>query len=437
MKTKSVKKQKVNIVTLGCSKNIVDSEVLYSQLKANNIEVEHESVKDDADIVVINTCGFIDNAKQESVDTILRYIDAKNEGLINKVYVTGCLSQRYKPDLQKEIPEVDEYFGTMHLPQLLKALGADYKHELIGERSLTTPKHYAYLKISEGCDRPCSFCAIPIMRGGHLSKPIEQLVTETKNLVKNGTKELLLIAQDSTYYGLDIYKERKLADLLKSLSDIEGVDWIRLHYAYPSQFPLEVLDVMRERTNICKYIDMPLQHISDNMLKLMRRGITKSRTQELVDMVREKVPGITFRTTLIAGHPGETEQDFEELLRFVEQNKFERLGVFGYSHEEGTHSYSMPDSITAEEKEERVAQIMEVQQDISAAINQSKIGKTLKVLFDRKEGDYFIGRTEADSPEVDNEVLVKANHYVRIGDFADIRITHAEEFDLYGEPVSL
>lgn len=437
MKTKSVKKQKVNIVTLGCSKNIVDSEVLYSQLKANNIEVEHESVKDDADIVVINTCGFIDNAKQESVDTILRYIDAKNEGLINKVYVTGCLSQRYKPDLQKEIPEVDEYFGTMHLPQLLKALGADYKHELIGERSLTTPKHYAYLKISEGCDRPCSFCAIPIMRGGHLSKPIEQLVTETKNLVKNGTKELLLIAQDSTYYGLDIYKERKLADLLKSLSDIEGVDWIRLHYAYPSQFPLEVLDVMRERSNICKYIDMPLQHISDNMLKLMRRGITKSRTQELVDIVREKVPGITFRTTLIAGHPGETEQDFEELLRFVEQNKFERLGVFGYSHEEGTHSYSMPDSITAEEKEERVAQIMEVQQDISAAINQSKIGKTLKVLFDRKEGDYFIGRTEADSPEVDNEVLVKANHYVRIGDFADIRITHAEEFDLYGEPVSL
>ncbi|MBX7203955.1 MAG: 30S ribosomal protein S12 methylthiotransferase RimO [Bacteroidia bacterium] len=437
MKTKSVKKQKVNIVTLGCSKNIVDSEVLYSQLKANNIEVEHESVKDDADIVVINTCGFIDNAKQESVDTILRYIDAKNEGLINKVYVTGCLSQRYKPDLQKEIPEVDEYFGTMHLPQLLKALGADYKHELIGERSLTTPKHYAYLKISEGCDRPCSFCAIPIMRGGHLSKPIEQLVTETKNLVKNGTKELLLIAQDSTYYGLDIYKERKLADLLKSLSDIEGVDWIRLHYAYPSQFPLEVLDVMRERSNICKYIDMPLQHISDNMLKLMRRGITKSRTQELVDIVREKVPGITFRTTLIAGHPGETEKDFEELLRFVEQNKFERLGVFGYSHEEGTHSYSMPDSITAEEKEERVAQIMEVQQDISAAINQSKIGKTLKVLFDRKEGDYFIGRTEADSPEVDNEVLVKANHYVRIGDFADIRITHAEEFDLYGEPVSL
>lgn len=437
MKTKSVKKQKVNIVTLGCSKNIVDSEVLYSQLKANYIDVEHESANDDADIVVINTCGFIDNAKQESVDTILRYIDAKKEGLVSKVYVTGCLSQRYKSDLQKEIPEVDEYFGTMHLPQLLAVLGADYKHELIGERSLTTPKHYAYLKISEGCDRPCSFCAIPIMRGGHLSKPIEQLVTETKNLVKSGTKELLLIAQDSTYYGLDIYKERKLADLLKSLSDIDGVDWIRLHYAYPSQFPLEVLDVMRERSNICKYIDMPLQHISDTMLKLMRRGITKNRTQELVDTVREKVPEITFRTTLIAGHPGETEKDFEELLRFVEQNKFERLGVFGYSHEEGTHSYSMQDSITAEEKEERIAQLMELQQDISASINQSKIGKTLKVLFDRKEGDYFIGRTEADSPEVDNEVLVKANHYVRIGDFADIRITHAEEFDLYGEPVSL
>jgi ribosomal protein S12 methylthiotransferase len=437
MKTKSVKKQKVNIVTLGCSKNIVDSEVLYSQLKANYIDVEHESANDDADIVVINTCGFIDNAKQESVDTILRYIDAKKEGLVSKVYVTGCLSQRYKSDLQKEIPEVDEYFGTMHLPQLLAVLGADYKHELIGERSLTTPKHYAYLKISEGCDRPCSFCAIPIMRGGHLSKPIEELVTETKNLVKSGTKELLLIAQDSTYYGLDIYKERKLADLLKSLSDIDGVDWIRLHYAYPSQFPLEVLDVMRERSNICKYIDMPLQHISDTMLKLMRRGITKNRTQELVDTVREKVPEITFRTTLIAGHPGETEKDFEELLRFVEQNKFERLGVFGYSHEEGTHSYSMQDSITAEEKEERIAQLMELQQDISASINQSKIGKTLKVLFDRKEGDYFIGRTEADSPEVDNEVLVKANHYVRIGDFADIRITHAEEFDLYGEPISL
>lgn len=434
MKTKSTKK-KVNIVTLGCSKNIVDSEVLYSQLKANHIEVEHESVKDDANIVVINTCGFIDNAKQESVDTILRYVEAKQQGLVEQVYVTGCLSQRYKPDLEKEIPEVDQYFGSMHLPQLLKALGADYKHELIGERQLTTPQHFAYFKISEGCDRPCSFCAIPIMRGKHVSKPIEQLVKEAQHLARNGTKELLIIAQDSTYYGLDLYNDRKLPELLRSLSDVNGIEWIRLHYAYPSQFPLEVLDVMNERDNICKYIDMPLQHISDNMLKTMRRGITRKRTQELVDTVREKVPGIAFRTTLIAGHPGETEDDFEQLVEFVQYNKFERLGIFTYSHEEGTHSHTLADDVPQEVKEERAAVIMELQQDISANINRSRVGQTLKVLVDRKEGNHFIGRTEFDSPEVDNEVLISAQHYVRVGDFVNVHIDSAEEFDLYGTPV--
>lgn len=434
MKTKT-RKKKINIVTLGCSKNIVDSEVLYSQLKANNIEVEHESAKDDANIVVINTCGFIDNAKQESVDTILRYVEAKQQGQVEQVFVTGCLSQRYKPDLEKEIPEVDQYFGSMHLPQLLNALGADYKHELIGERSLTTPQHYAYLKIAEGCDRPCSFCAIPIMRGKHVSKPMEQLVKEAQHLVKNGTKELLIIAQDSTYYGLDLYNDRKLPDLLRALSDVNGVEWIRLHYAYPSQFPLEVLDVMRERENICKYIDMPLQHISDNMLKTMRRGITRKRTEELVDMVRQKVPGIAFRTTLIAGHPGETEDDFEQLADFVKQSRFERLGIFTYSHEEGTHSHTLADDVPQEVKEERAATIMEIQQDISAQVNKSRVGQTLKVLIDRKEGNHFIGRTEFDSPEVDNEVLIPAENYVRIGDFVQVKITSAEEFDLYGTPV--
>lgn len=434
MKTKT-RRKKINIVTLGCSKNIVDSEVLYSQLKANNIEVEHESVKDDANIVVINTCGFIDNAKQESVDTILRYVEAKQQGQVEQVFVTGCLSQRYKPDLEKEIPEVDQYFGSMHLPQLLNALGADYKHELIGERTLTTPQHYAYLKIAEGCDRPCSFCAIPIMRGKHVSKPIEQLVKETQHLVKNGTKELLIIAQDSTYYGLDLYNDRKLPDLLRALSDVNGVEWIRLHYAYPSQFPLEVLDVMRERDNICKYIDMPLQHISDNMLKIMRRGITRKRTEELVDIVRQKVPEIAFRTTLIAGHPGETEDDFEQLADFVKQSRFERLGIFTYSHEEGTHSHTLTDDVPQEVKEERAATIMEIQQDISAQVNKSRVGQTLKVLIDRKEGNHFIGRTEFDSPEVDNEVLIPAENYVRIGDFVQVKITSAEEFDLYGTPV--
>ncbi len=436
MKTKR-KQDKVNIITLGCSKNIVDSEVLYSQLKANDFNVEHESAKDDANVIIINTCGFIDNAKQESIDTILRFAEAKQEGKIDKLYVTGCLSQRYKPDLEKEIPDVDEYFGTLHLPQLLKTLGADYKHELVGERLVTTPSHYAYLKISEGCDRPCSFCAIPIMRGKHVSKSFEQIEQEVKGLVKRGTKEILLIAQDSTYYGIDLYGERKLADLLKRISDIEGADWIRLHYAYPSQFPMEALDVIRERDNICKYIDIPLQHASDNMLKIMRRGITAKRTQEVVDSIREKVPGIAIRTTLIAGHPGETEQDFEDMLKFVERNKFDRLGIFTYSHEEGTHAGTLADSIPQEVKEERAAMVMDLQQGISNQINKSKVGKTFKVLFDRKENGFFVGRTEFDSPEVDNEVLVSAkDNYARIGDFAQVKITTAEDFDLFGEVVS-
>ncbi len=433
MKTKASKQDKINIITLGCSKNIVDSEELYSQLKAGGVDVVHESQTDDANIVVINTCGFIDNAKEESINTIIRWAEAKQAGEIDKLFVTGCLSQRYKPDLEKEIPEVDQYFGTTHLPQLLKTIGVDYKHELIGERKLTTPSHYAYLKISEGCDRPCSFCAIPIMRGKHLSKSFEQLEIESKGLVKNGTKEILLIAQDSTYYGLDLYGERKLPELLRRMASTSGADWIRLHYAYPSQFPLEALDVMREYENICKYIDIPLQHVSDNMLKTMRRGITEKRTRDLVETIRTKVPGIAIRTSLIVGHPGETESDFEALCRFVEDSKFDRLGVFTYSHEEGTHAGTMNDGIDQETKEERAAIIMDIQQGISAKINQTKIGQTYKVLFDRKEGDYFIGRTEADSPEVDNEVLVKAtNQYVRIGDFANVRIDHAEDFDLYG-----
>lgn len=432
MKTKR-KSDKINIITLGCSKNIVDSEVLYSQLKANDFEVEHESTKDDANVIIINTCGFIDNAKQESIDTILRFAEAKQNGEIDKLYVTGCLSQRYMPELKQEIPDVDEYFGTTHLPQLLKTLGADYKHELIGERLLTTPSHYAYLKISEGCDRPCSFCAIPIMRGKHVSKSYEQIESEVKNLVKNGTKEILLIAQDSTYYGLDLYGERKLADLLKRISDVDGLDWIRLHYAYPSQFPMDALDVMRERSNICKYIDIPLQHATDNMLKIMRRGITAKRTQEVIDSIREKVPGIAIRTTLIAGHPGETEADFEELCRFVEKNRFDRLGIFTYSHEEGTHAGTLTDDVPQEVKEERAAIVMDIQQGISAELNKQKIGKTFKVLFDRKDSGFWVGRTEFDSPEVDNEVLVDAkSNFVRIGDFANVKIHQAEDFDLYG-----
>ncbi len=433
MKTKTLRKNKVNVVTLGCSKNLYDSEVLMGQLKANKFEVEHESKKDDSEIVIINTCGFIDNAKEESINTILRYVEAKGKGQVDKVFVTGCLSERYKPELSLEIPEVDAWFGTRDLPKLLKTLKADYKHELVGERIITTPSHYAYFKISEGCDRPCSFCAIPLMRGKHISLPMEDLVKQAQHLAKNGTKELLLIAQDSTYYGLDIYKDRKLGELLNRLADLNGIDWIRLHYAFPSGFPMDVLDVMRERENICKYIDMPLQHVSDAMLKSMRRGTTKQKTTDLVNQIRDKVPGIAIRTTLIAGYPGETEKDHQEMLEWVQNSRFERLGVFTYSHEENTHAYSLNDDVPADVKQERAEAVMDVQQGISASLNQAKVGETFKVLFDRKEGDYFIGRTEFDSPEVDNEVLVKAkDNYVRIGDFANVTITHAEEFDLYG-----
>jgi ribosomal protein S12 methylthiotransferase len=437
MKARTRKKNKVNVVTLGCSKNLVDSEVLMGQLKANNFSVEHESKDDDHNIVIINTCGFVESAKQESIDTILRYVDAKNDGLIEKVYVTGCLSERYKKDLEKEIPEVDAYFGTRELPKILKTLKADYKHELVGERLLTTPQHYAYFKISEGCDRPCSFCAIPIMRGGHISVPKEDLVERAKTLAKNGTRELLLIAQDLTYYGLDIYKKRELADLVDRLSDVNGIEWIRLHYAFPSGFPMEVLDVMKQKSNVCNYLDMPLQHISDNMLKSMRRGITKQKTIDLVSAVRDKMPDIALRTTLIAGYPGETEKDHEEMLRWVEETKFERLGIFTYSHEENTHAFSLNDDVPEEIKKQRADAVMAIQQEISYSNNQKKIGQTFKTLFDRKEGDYFIGRSEFDSPDVDNEILVKADNetYIRLGDFANVKITDASDFDLYGKLV--
>lgn len=436
MKTKTLKKNKVNVVTLGCSKNIVDSEVLMGQLKANNFLVEHESSDDDASIVIINTCGFIDNAKQESIDTIIRYADAKDAGLVDKVYVTGCLSERYKPELEKEIPNVDGYFGTRELPRLLKTLKADYKHELVGERLLTTPHHYSYVKIAEGCDRPCSFCAIPLMRGTHVSKPIEELLKEAQILASKGTKELILIAQDLTYYGLDLYKKRELGSLLDQLSDVNGIDWIRLHYAFPAGFPMDVFDVMKAKSNICHYLDMPLQHISDNMLKSMRRGTTKQKTIDLVNQVRDKVPDIAIRTTLIAGYPGETEQDHQEMLEWVEQTRFDRLGIFAYSHEENTHAFSLKDDVPAELKQERTEAVMELQQGISFDLNQQKVGKTYKVLFDKKEGDYFVGRTEYDSPEVDNEVLVKASdHFVRVGDFANVKITQAEDYDLYGEVI--
>lgn len=436
VKTKGNTKTKVNIVTLGCSKNLVDSEVLLTQLRGNGVDVVHESTNDDANVVVINTCGFIDNAKQESIDTILRYVDAKEEGIVDKVYVTGCLSQRYKDDLEKEIPEVDAWFGTRDLSRLLKVFKADYKHELVGERILTNPSHFAYLKISEGCDRPCSFCAIPLMRGKHISRPMEELVLEAKNLAKAGTKELLLIAQDSTYYGLDLYKKRNLADLLKRLSDVEGIDWIRLHYAFPTGFPMDALEVMAERPNICKYLDIPLQHGSTNMLKIMRRGTTREKTEELLQTIRAKVPGIAIRTTMIAGHPGETEKDFQEMMTFIEKSRFERLGVFAYSHEENTHAYSMPDDIPAEVKQQRTDAVMELQQGISLELNQQKIGSTQKVLIDRKEGGDFIGRTEFDSPEVDNEVIIDGKeNYLRIGDFVNVKITQATEFDLTGEVI--
>ena len=394
MRTKSIKPNKINIVTLGCSKNLVDSEVLLSQLKGNDMAATHESEKNDANIIVVNTCGFIDNAKQESIDTILQYVGEKEAGRIDKLYVTGCLSHRYKDELENEIPQVDAYFGTLELPNLLKTLGADYKHELIGERLTTTPQHYAYLKISEGCNRPCSFCAIPLMRGQHVSKSIEQIVLEAENLVKNGTKEIMLIAQDSTYYGLDLYGERRLKDLLLQLSEVKGLDWIRLHYAYPSQFPEDILPVMAEKANICNYLDIPVQHISDNVLKAMRRGITKRRTYELLNTIREKVPGITLRTTILVGHPGETETDFEELKQFVKDFEFDRLGVFTYSHEENTHAHTLEDDVPAEVKEARAAELMALQEEISMKKNLEKVGQTYKVLFDRKEGNYFVGRTK-------------------------------------------
>ncbi len=437
MRTKQLHKNTINVVTLGCSKNLYDSEVLMGQLKANKMDVRHEDPKEEGNIVVINTCGFIDNAKEESVNTILHHAKRKEEGLIDKVFVTGCLSERYKPDLEKEIPNVDEYFGTRDLPRLLKALGADYKHELVGERLTTTPTHFAYLMIAEGCDRPCSFCAIPLMRGKHVSKPIEDLVKEAEHLAASGVKELILIAQDLTYYGLDLYKERRLAELLKALAGVEGVEWIRLHYAFPTGFPEDVLDVIREEPKVCNYIDIPLQHISDPVLKSMRRGTTMEKTNRLLDAFRAKVPDMAIRTTLICGYPGETEEDFETMKQWVADQRFERLGVFTYSHEENTHAFLLEDDVPQEVKEDRAAKIMEVQQQISAEKNAALVGQTFRVLFDRKEGDWFIGRTEFDSPDVDNEVLVDAReHYVRIGDFAQVRITEALDFDLYGEVVS-
>lgn len=436
MKTKTLKKNRINVVTLGCSKNIYDSEVLLGQLKGNGLDATHESTEDDANIVVINTCGFIDNAKQESIDTILRYAQSKQDGLVEKVFVTGCLSERYKPDLEKEIPNIDQYFGTRDLPRLLKALGADYKHELVGERLLTTPSHYAYFKISEGCDRPCSFCAIPLMRGKHVSTSIEQLVENARQLAAKGVKELMLIAQDSTYYGIDLYGERKLADLLKELCKVEGIEWIRLHYAFPTGFPEDVLEVMAREPKICKYLDMPLQHISDPVLKSMRRGTTKEKTDRLIGEIRSKVPGIAIRTSLIVGYPGETKKDFETMLNWVKEMRFERLGVFTYSHEENTHAHLLDDNVSSKEKKRRAEAIMEAQQEISEELNQSRVGRTLRVIIDRKEGEFFVGRSEFDSPEVDNEVLVRAEgNYLRIGDFVNMHITGAEYFDLYGTVV--
>ncbi|HLP13008.1 MAG TPA: 30S ribosomal protein S12 methylthiotransferase RimO [Flavobacteriales bacterium] len=433
MKTKTLKKNKVNVVTLGCSKNIYDSEVLMNQLQANKFDVEHDGDSGDSSIVIINTCGFIENAKQESIDTIIRFAEAKKKGLVEKVYVTGCLSERYKPDLEKEIPDVDAYFGTRDLPKLLKTLKADYKHELVGERLLATPSHFAYFKISEGCDRPCSFCAIPLMRGKHISTPVEELVKQAKHLAKNGTKELLIIAQDSTYYGLDIYKERKLAYLLNSLAEVEGIEWLRLHYAFPSGFPDDVLDAMANNPKICKYLDIPLQHISDNMLKSMRRGTTKQKTIDLVNKMRDKVPGIAIRTTLICGYPGETQQDHDEMLEWVEQTRFDRLGAFTYSHEENTHAFGLKDNVPAKTKQARANAVMELQMGISQQLNEKRVGQTVKVLIDRKEKDGFVGRTEFDSPEVDNEVLIKTTDYLRVGDFVNVTITESTAYDLVGE----
>lgn len=435
MKTKTLKKNKINVVTLGCAKNIFDSEVMMSQLKANNYEVEHESQSEDSAIVIVNTCGFIDSAKEESVNTIIQFAEAKEAGLIEKLFVTGCLSERYKDDLEKEIPDVDKYFGTKDLPKLLKVLRADYKKELVGERLLTTPSHYAYFKIAEGCDRPCSFCAIPLMRGKHVSTPMEELVESAKKLVANGTKEILLIAQDLTFYGLDIYKERKLAELLDTLAQIDGLDWIRLHYAYPSGFPMDVIEVMKKHDNICNYLDMPLQHGSTKVLKDMRRGITREKTTKLIQDIRAIIPDIAIRTTLIAGYPGETEEDFEEMMQWIEEMKFERLGIFPYSHEENTHAFNFEDDVPQDVKQKRAEDVMELQASISWELNQSRIGKTYKVLFDKVEDGYFVGRTEFDSPEVDNEVLVPVSeeNHIRIGDFATIEITSADHYDLFGK----
>ena len=436
MKTKTLKKNKVNVVTLGCSKNIFDSEVLMSQLKANKFDVHHESNDGEASTVIINTCGFIDNAKQESIDTILGWADAKKNGEVDKIMVTGCLSERYKDDLAGEIPEVDAWFGTRELPRLLKTLKADYKHELVGERLLTTPIHYAYFKIAEGCDRPCAFCAIPLMRGKHVSTPMDQLLKNAKNLAANGTKELILIAQDLTYYGLDIYKKRNLSELMSRLAEIEGIDWIRLQYAYPSGFPMDILDAMNKYDNVCKYLDMPLQHASSSMLKSMKRGINREKTDALIKSIREKVPGIALRTTLITGFPGETETDFQEMMEWIKETRFERLGCFTYSHEENTSAHDLVDDVPQEVKQDRANQIMALQSGISMELNQAKVGKTYKVLFDRVEGDYFIGRTQYDSPEVDNEVLVhNKDGFARIGDFANVEVTDAEEFDLFGKIV--
>ncbi len=428
MRTKTRKKSKINVITLGCSKNIYDSEVLMGQLKANGKQVEHE---EKGNIIVINTCGFIDNAKQESIDTILDFVDRKQRGEVEKIFVTGCLSERYKPDLEKEIPDVDQYFGTRDLPHLLKTLGADYKKELIGERLLTTPKHYAYMKISEGCDRSCSFCAIPLMRGVQKSIPIEDLVSEANKLAAKGVKELILIAQDLTCYGLDFYKRRALADLLKNLVKVKNIEWIRLHYLFPTGFPENVLDVIRKEPKVCNYLDIPLQHIADSILKSMRRGTTKAKTNCLLQMIREKVPGVAIRTTLIVGYPGETKKDFETLKQWVKETHFDRLGCFTYSHEENTHAYNLEDDVATEVKQRRANEIMAIQQEISAELNQKKVGKTFKVLINRMEGDYFIGRTEFDSPEVDNEVLVKAD-YLKIGEFVNVIITKASDYDLYG-----
>lgn len=435
MKTKKLHKDKVNIITLGCSKNMVDSEVLSGQLQANEIDVVHENKKNDHNIVVVNTCGFIDKAKEESINTILNQVALKQKGKLDKVYVTGCLSERYKNNLEKEIPEVDAFFGTMELPLLLKQLEADYKSELIGERLLATPRHYAYMKISEGCNRTCSFCAIPLMRGQHVSKPMEQLVAEAESLVKKGVKEVMLIAQELTYYGLDIYKKRSLGDLLNRLADVKGLEWIRLHYAYPSKFPLEILDVMRERENICNYLDMPLQHAANNMLKAMKRQITREEMEELIVAVREKVPGICLRTTLIAGFPGETDDDVEELKQFLQRQRFDRVGIFTYSHEEGTSAYGLEDNVPGAVKEQRAQEIMEVQQDISYELNQQKVGKVFKTILDKKEAGRYLGRTEFDSVEVDNEVVIHSAKKLPIGEFVNVKITRAFDYDLEGEVV--